>query len=513
MFDGTNLPLEVQKDPDCWYQDEDVLDTWFSSAIWPFSTLGWPHQTQELKKFYPNTTLITGHDILFFWVARMILMGEYVLNQPPFPEVFLHGLIYGKSYWRHQENTSIAYLTHAERLPYELGQTPPSEIHSKWEKMSKSKGNIIDPLEVINFYGTDAMRMGLCASATQARQIDLDRRRFEEFKNFINKIWNSARFVFMNIEDLSADHFAIGLDMSILTLEDHWIFSLLNRTIQSVNNYLKEYAFDKALSTAYNFFWNQFCAYYVELVKPTLANPGNPNKENKQKILSLVLFSSIRLLHPIAPFVTEELFDKIKQKLDSQTENKTDPYTQEALIALKRPACIVSNYPQAIVKDIRPDVEETFTFLDQVTHAIRTIRAEMQMPPNMAIDLFIQAPSHDEQRMDLEKHCDFLKALTRIQSITFTEDVQILPFSAQTLVGSLKLQIPLPEELKIREKIRLVKEKEKLIQQKNKLHTQLANTHFLEKAPSSLINTLKDNLFQAEKKLQETLEKLAQLGN
>ena len=158
-------------------------------------------------------------------------------------------------------------------------------------------------------------------------------------------------------------------------------------------------------------------------------------------------------------------------------------------------------------------MEETFTFLDQVTHAIRTIRAEMQMPPNMAIDLFIQAPSHDEQRMDLEKHCDFLKALTRIQSITFTEDVQILPFSAQTLVGSLKLQIPLPEELKIREKIRLVKEKEKLIQQKNKLHTQLANTHFLEKAPSSLINTLKDNLFQAEKKLQETLEKLAQLGN
>ena len=513
VFDGTNLPLEVQKDPDCWYQDEDVLDTWFSSAIWPFSTLGWPHQTQELKKFYPNTTLITGHDILFFWVARMILMGEYVLNQPPFPEVFLHGLIYGKSYWRYQENTSIAYLTHAERLPYELGQTPPSEIHSKWEKMSKSKGNIIDPLEVINFYGTDAMRMGLCASATQARQIDLDRRRFEEFKNFINKIWNSARFVFMNIEDLSADHFAIGLDMSILTLEDHWIFSLLNRTIQSVNNYLKEYAFDKALSTAYNFFWNQFCAYYVELVKPTLANPGNPNKENKQKILSLVLFSSIRLLHPIAPFVTEELFDKIKQKLDSQTENKTDPYTQEALIALKRPACIVSNYPQAIVKDIRPDVEETFTFLDQVTHAIRTIRAEMQMPPNMAIDLFIQAPSHDEQRMDLEKHCDFLKALTGIQSITFTEDVQILPFSAQTLVGSLKLQIPLPEELKIREKIRLVKEKEKLIQQKNKLHTQLANTPFLEKAPSSLINTLKDNLFQAEKKLQETLEKLAQLGN
>jgi valyl-tRNA synthetase len=312
----------------------------------------------------------------------------------------------------------------------------------------------------------------------------------------------------MNIEDLSADHFATGLDLSILTLEDHWIFSLLNRTIQSVNGYLKEYAFDKALSTAYDFFWNQFCAYYVELAKPILANPASADRENKQKILSLILFSSIRLLHPIAPFVTEEIFDKVKKKLDSQTENKIDPYTQEALLALKHSACIVSNYPQAILEDIRPDVEETFTFLDQVTHAIRTIRAEMQMPPNMAIDLFIQAPSHDEQRIALEKNCNFLKALIRIQSITFTEEVQSLPFSAEMLISSLKLQIPLPQELKIREKIRLVKEKEKLIQQQNKLRTQLANTNFLEKAPSSLVSTLKDNLSQAEKQLEETLGKL-----
>lgn len=511
VFDGINLPLEVQKNPGHWYQDEDVLDTWFSSAIWPFSTLGWPQQTQELKKFYPNSTLITGHDILFFWVARMILMGEYVLNQSPFPEVFLHGLIYGKSYWRHQKNGSIAYLTHAEKHPFELGQTPPSEIHSKWEKMSKSKGNIIDPLEVIDSYGTDAMRMGLCASATQARQIDLDPRKFEEFKNFVNKIWNGARFVFMNIEDLSASHFATGLDLSILTLEDHWIFSLLNRTIESVNSYLKEYAFDKALSTAYDFFWNQFCAYYVELVKPILTDPTNASRENKQKILSLILFSSIRLLHPIAPFVTEELFDKIKQKLESKIDSKADPYTQEALAALKSSACIVSNYPQAILEDIRPEVEETFAFLNRVTHAIRAIRAEMQMSPNMAIDLFVQAPFQDEQRRALEKNYGFLKALIRIQSITFTEETQNLPFSAETLVDSLKLQIPLPQELKIKEKVRLVKEKEKLIQQQNKLRTQLANTNFLEKAPSSLISTLKENLLQAEKKLEETIEKLDQL--
>ncbi len=510
-YDGFHLPMEVQKDPENWYQDEDVLDTWFSSAIWPFSTLGWPNQTQELKKFYPNSTLITGHDILFFWVARMILMGEYVLDEPPFPEVFLHGLIYGKSYWRQQTDGSIAYLTSTERLPFELGQTPPPEIHSKWEKMSKSKGNIIDPLEVIDSYGTDAMRMGLCASATQARQIDLDRRRFEEFKNFTNKIWNGARFVFMNIADLTADDFATGLDIPTLSLEDHWILSLLNRTIQSVNDSLKEYAFDKALSTAYDFFWKQFCAYYVELAKPALSNPASPNKELKQKILSLVLFSSIRLLHPIAPFVTEELFCQIKQKLESKIEHKTDPYTQEAIEALKKPACIVSNYPQAILEDIRPDIEETFAFLDQVAHAIRTIRAEMQMQPNTAIDLFVQASPENEQRVALEKNSYFLKALIRIQSITFTEEIQELRFSAETLVGSLKLQIPLPEELQIREKVRLVKEKEKLIQQQNKLRMQLSNTTFLEKAPSSLINTLKNNLSQAEKQLEETIGKLEQL--
>lgn len=507
-YDGSDMPPEVKKDPDSWYQDEDVLDTWFSSAIWPFSTLGWPNQTQELKKFYPNSTLITGHDILFFWVARMILMGEYVLEKPPFPEVFLHGLIYGKSYWRTGQDGFIAYLSSTERLPFELGQTPPSGISSKWEKMSKSKGNIIDPLELIDSYGTDAMRMGLCASATQARQIDLDRRRFEEYKNFVNKIWNGARFVLMNIEDLNRDNFATGLDMSCLELEDRWILSLLNRTIQSVNVYLKEYAFDKALTTAYDFFWNQFCAYYVELAKPSLASP---NRELKQKVLSIVLLSCTRLLHPIAPFITEELFCKLKEKFESAIENEPDPYTKEAMLSLNKPACIVSHYPQAILEDIRPDIEETFTFLDQVTHAIRTIRAEMQMPPNMAIDVFIQAPLQNAQRVSLEKNCGFLKALIRIQSITFIEETQELPFSAETLVGSLKLQIPLPQELKIREKIRLVKEKEKLIQQQNKIRTQLSNTTFLEKAPPPLIHTLKSNLSQAEKQLEETLQKLDQL--
>ncbi|MBS0637945.1 MAG: valine--tRNA ligase, partial [Verrucomicrobia bacterium] len=224
--DGEGEPEEVQKNPDMWYQDPDVLDTWFSSSLWPAATLGWPEKTPELKKYYPNSTLITGHDILFFWVARMLMMGEAAMHEVPFPETYLHGLIYGKSYWRQPPGGPIMYVTEQERKEYDLGKEIPKDVSSKWEKMSKSKGNIIDPYEIINEYGTDACRMALASSATSMPQIDLDRRRFEEFKNFANKIWNGARFVLMNVEDLTT--FSEGLDEKLLSLEDRWILSRLN---------------------------------------------------------------------------------------------------------------------------------------------------------------------------------------------------------------------------------------------------------------------------------------------
>ncbi|MGZ6298244.1 MAG: valine--tRNA ligase, partial [Parachlamydiaceae bacterium] len=199
-YAGEGLPSEVAAAPEEWEQDEDVLDTWFSSQLWPFSTLGWPTETPELKRFYPNSTLITGHDILFFWVARMLLIGEYIMGELPFPETFLHGLIYAKSYWRDAPGGGIAYVSPEERDLYEHGKPIPKDVKYRYEKMSKTKGNIIDPLEIIDAYGTDAIRMALCASASQAREIDLDLRRFEEFKNFTNKVWNGARFVLMNLE-------------------------------------------------------------------------------------------------------------------------------------------------------------------------------------------------------------------------------------------------------------------------------------------------------------------------
>jgi valyl-tRNA synthetase len=515
-YDGPDEPPEVKKEPGAWMQDEDVLDTWFSSALWPFSNLGWPEQTDDLKKFFPNSTLITGHDILFFWVARMILMSEYAFDAPPFPETFLHGLIYGKSYWRHQKDGSIAYASPQERLSYDLGQAVPPEVHSKWEKMSKSKGNIIDPIEIIEMYGTDAMRMGLCASATQARQIDLDRRRFEEFKNFINKIWNGARFVFLNIETLTADAFAKGLELDSLALEDRWILSLLNRTIRDVNQHLTDYAFDRAAMTAYDFFWKEFCAYYVELVKPVLFGKTGTQaqRETKQRILCIILCNTLRLLHPMAPFITEELFQMLKAKFSGLTgKEKADPYTLETIHALRSPACIVAPYPKVIrLEDINPHIETTFAFLDEVVRTVRNIRAEMQLPPGTPTDLHVHSSPEDPQRALVEENLGIIQALVRTHTITFSKEENKVQFSASSIVGNLKLVIPLPQELKEKEKVRLVKERDKFIVQQNSLRDQLANSAFLEKAPPQLVEKLKNTLTQTEKELAETMRKLDELG-
>ncbi len=512
---GHRIPIWYRKDnPDemvCgdepkkteeWVQDEDVLDTWFSSALWPFSTLGWPHKTADLDKFYPTSTLITGHDILFFWVARMILMGEYALGKPPFHESFLHGLIYGKSYWRYGKDGSIAYIGGKERLSYDLGAPVPSEVHSKWEKMSKSKGNILDPIEIIDTYGTDALRMALCASATSARQIDLDRRRFEEFKNFANKIWNGARFVFMNLEGLNS----LDLDTALFTLEDRWILSLLNRTIQDVGSDLTNYAFDKAATRAYEFFWKDFCAYYLELTKPVLfGKAGTPaDKENKQKILLIVLCNAVRLMHPMAPFITEELFQELKTRF-AHLPAAANAYSKETLHALQSPACMVSPFPQVInAQDIDLKIEETFAFMDSLVHALRNIRAEMQVAPGMATDLFITG----NDLSLVENNQAILRALVRINTLTFAQEEPSIPFGSSALVGALKLTIPLPQEMREREKVRLVKEKEKLINEQNSLRTQLSNEAFLEKAPPQLVEKLKASLVQSEKALSEALAKL-----
>jgi len=519
-YEGEDVPAEVKASPDEWEQDPDALDTWFSSALWPFSTLGWPEETAELAKFYPNSVLITGHDILFFWVARMIVMGEYAMGTPPFPETFLHGLIYGKSYWRNRPEGGIMYVTNQERIDYDLGKPAPKDVHSKWEKMSKTKGNVIDPLEMIEQYGTDAIRMALCASATHARQIDLDRRRFEEFKNFSNKMWNGARFVLMNLQTneaqnssgLTGEKFSEGLDFSTLLLEDRWILSMLNRTTKQVNQALANYQFDQAAALAYDFFWKEFCAYYVELSKPLLFGKSGTIQErlNKQKLLVIVLCQALRLIHPMAPFITEELFQILKSQLSGlKLEMSSDAYTQECVKALQSSACIVSCYPHVINEaDIDPKINQSFELMEQIVYTIRNIRGEMSLSPGVATDICIVGSPNDPEWIIVKENIGMIQALVRTQKVQVLTEEITQGFCCTGVYHALKIILPLPNEMLTQEKTRLNKEKDKLILAAEKTRGQLDNTEFMQRAPAQLIEKLQNQLNVTVKELSEINEKL-----
>ena len=490
-YDGKGLPPEVAANPESWRQEEDVLDTWFSSALLPFSAL----TKEERKKFYPNSTLITGHDILFFWVARMILMGSSIMDEVPFTETFLHGLIYGKSYWKMDETGAAKYIQGKEKESYDMGGPLASGVQFKWEKMSKSKGNVINPIEMIDLYGTDAIRMALCASATQARQIDLDRRRFEEFKNFANKVWNGARFVFMNLETLTKESFAEGLDEALFTLEDRWILSKLSEAIQGTNDYLQEYQFDKAALCAYDFFWKELCAYYVEMSKPFLTEKvGTPAvKENKQKLLAIILSSSLRLLHPMVPFITEELFSLLQEKFTCEGATPKDLYTQECLKAFAASSCMKALYPSVLRKEDKDiEVEKSFALMSDLLHAIRNIRAEMQIPPATPVEVSIFAENeNDPLLLTAEKNKNMLDALVKISSLEIGPKKEEPLFCAKKGVESLTVLIPLPEELKEKELARLKKEQTKLEGQLSSLEKRFKNKEFLEKAPQEVLEKLK----------------------
>ncbi len=506
--DGDDLPEIVRNHPEEWCQDPDVLDTWFSSALWPFATLGWPDETAALHKFYPNSTLITGHDILFFWVARMLMMGTYALEKAPFQETFLHGLIYSKSYYTTQSGGGISYVNDQERKEYDLGKPCPKEVTARWEKMSKTKGNVIDPIEVIEEYGADACRMALAFSTTDARQIDLDRRRFEEFKNFANKVWNGARFVLMNLqENFTNDHFAAGIDSQLLELEDRWILEEMRRAIAAVDTALTAYAFDKAAKEAYEFFWNKYCAYYVEIVKPVLfAKRGNEAlRENKQKLLVVILLQAIRLMHPMAPFITEELFSLLKKRFPGIEHTPShDPYVQEAIQALGCPACMVAPFPAELQTEDKKAYQD-FIEVEKAVYMIRNIRGEMKIAPHVATDMYISGSGSTTQLLLCNQH--IITSCVKMGTITFST----LPFhirASSAAIDDATLSIVLPHELLEQEKERLKKEEEKITLLITKGRAQLENPQFLEKAPAQLIEKQRAQIAAWEKELDRIQKSL-----
>lgn len=376
----------------------------------------------------------------------------------------------------------------------------PEGIDSRWEKMSKSKGNVIDPLEMIDLYGADAVRMALAAVTTHASQIDLDRRRFEEFKNFANKIWNGARFVFMNMASFEMGN---GIDTSLLLLEDRWILSRLNRVIEQVNKYFSEYAYDKAALATYDFFWKEFCSSYVEMTKPVLFGKLGTleQKNNKQKILVVVLSNAIRLLHPMAPFITEKLFQILKERVGlNHPIEDLEPYAAEAITSLKAAACMIAPYPKVICGEaINPKVEEEFSLLQQLIQAIRNLRAEMKVSVIKTLHVVVIG----EKRLFVDRHEGLLRALLRIENLLITEEEPNFSRSARVLVDEFKLIFPIFCSENKKERELLTKQHEKLIQKQQQLSLKLKNREFILRAPQDLIEKFRLSLEQVEKQLLE----------
>lgn len=475
-------------------QDNDVLDTWFSSALWPFSTLGWPHETPDLKTFYPTNVLVTGFDIIFFWVARMIMMGLKFTNEVPFKEVFITGLI----------------------------------RDSEGHKMSKSKGNIIDPLDLIDgisldelvrkrtyglmqpamaqkiekatrqqfpegiaSHGTDALRFTFCALASYGREIRFDLGRLEGYRNFCNKLWNAARYVLMNTQENPPS----SKRSSSLSLPDRWILSRLQHTIQSAHEALANYRFDLFAHSLYEFTWNEFCDWYLELSKPILTSENSSQEaiQGTRHTLVFVLENILRLLHPIMPFITEEIWQRVKNE------------TQGASIMLEP-------YPTFDATLRNQPIEAELEWLKNIVIAVRTIRSEMNIPPSKLLSiLFKKGTSIDKERYENNQH--LIKTLARLENVTWLTANEPHPESATAIVGDLEILIPMAGLIdKKEESARLSKEIAKLKKEAERAEAKLQNPHFVDKAPAEVVTKEREKLNEVKSilmKLETQLEKIA----
>lgn len=463
-------------------QDEDVLDTWFSSALWPFSTLGWPERTPEFETFYPTSVLITGFDIIFFWVARMIMMGLKFTGKIPFKDVFITGLI----------------------------------RDSEGKKMSKSKGNVLDPIDIIdgihiddlvakrtsnlmltsvkdkiakatrkefpegiNAYGTDALRFTFCALASTGRNVRFDMGRVEGYRNFCNKLWNAARYVLLNTDEEQVD---FGDGAFQYSPADLWILSRLQGTIAQSHHYYETYRFDLLANLLYDFVWHEYCDWYLELSKPVLYAEHSlaAKKRGTRRTLIHVLDQILKLLHPIMPFITEEIW---------QLTNKLTIQNGESIM--------LSAYPKVAEEFINASLEEELIWLKDIIQSIRTIRSEMSISPAKLIPLYIKNAS-DESKKRIEKFNTTLMSLSKLTLIHFLSEQEPEPVSASAIVAELELLIPMAGLIdKTAELARLEKEISKLDKDITLAEGKLNNPSFVDKAPADVITKEREKLAQA----------------
>jgi valyl-tRNA synthetase len=426
-------------------QESDVLDTWFSSALWPFSTLGWPENTQALKVYYPTSVLVTGFDILFFWVARMMMMGIHFMGRVPFDHVYIHALV----------------------------------RDAEGQKMSKSKGNVIDPLIIMDRYGTDAFRFTLAALAAQGRDIKLSEERIEGYRHFVNKIWNAARF--------SLSHFAERvIPESIEAPQDpvnRWILSRMNQVIRTVRQGIEEYHFNEAAHELYQFIWHEFCDWYLELIKPVLyQEEGNPFKEATRMTLYKVLAALLKLIHPVMPFVSEKIYQSLPGK-GLSILNEAFPR------------------PDEFLED--EQAEREIGLVQGLISEIRNIRGEMNVPPSKNVEICLRI-SDASQRAIIEVHQKNILILAKGSELTLLTDEKNPHSAASGIFKGMEIFIPLTGIILFEEEEkRLDKEMTKLRKEWSQIEKKLANEDFIQKAPGDVVIKEKEKIRSLEEKIEK----------
>ena len=442
---GEMVVARENPDPENYTQDPDVLDTWFSSGLWPFSTMGWPNtESEDFKKFYPTTTLVTGFDIIFFWVARMITMGLEFTGKAPFSTVYIHGLIRDE----------------------------------KGQKMSKSIGNTIDPVKVIDKYGSDALRFTMTSLCTYGGQdIKMSEERFEYGRNFANKIWNASRFVLMNLDGVDNS----DIDFDKLTIADKWILDKLNSTAKEINENIETFRIGETAHVLYDFFWNSYCDWYVEIAKIQLQDAAL--KLNTQRVLRYVLDMSLRMLHPIMPHITERVWQLIPKNSEF-------------------PAIIVADFPVYSEKVAFPKEAREMELVFETIKSLRNVRQSFNISTSLKMDIEIRAA--EDEKPVFEAIESYIKRLARVENITYADvNAPVPQKTATAVVSASKIVLSLENLIDFNEEIKRQQKKlDKLTGEKRSLEGRINNPKFVANAPKELIQQTKERI--AEIEIQES---------